>query len=71
MGQPSEPDLFPPDEPPTFPHRTSSNETIRFDVVRPMLQQHEAAKKANEALEEAVKVVRKAAKNGSIPPPKT
>lgn len=65
----SQPDLlFPPDEPPTFPHRTSSNQAIRFDVIKPMLQQHEAAKKANEALDEAVKSAKRAVKNGSIPP---
>lgn len=69
MGE-SVPDLFPPEEPPTFPHRTRSDEPIRFDVIRPMIRQHEAAKKANEALDEAVKIVQKAAQEGSIPPPK-
>lgn len=65
----SAPDLFPPDEPPTFPHRTSSNEPIRFDVIRPMIKQYEAGKELNEALAKAVKVVKAAVREGSIPPP--
>lgn len=65
----SAPDLFPPDEPPTFPHRTSSNEPIRFDVIRPMIKQYEAGKELNEALAEAVKIVKAAVREGSIPPP--
>lgn len=71
MARPSEnsPDLFPPDEPPTFPRRTSSNEAIRYDVIRPMLQQYQAQKKTNDALDQAVRAIREAINEGSIPPP--
>lgn len=70
MTQPQEssPDLFPPDEPPTFPQRTRSNQPIRPKFIRCMLEQHEAARKASAALDEAIKVTKKAAKDSSIPP---
>ena len=50
----SDADLFPADEPPTFPHRTRSGGAVRSMIIQPMMQQYRAAQVCMTAFDEAI-----------------